>query len=78
MVINILSATYASPTKGVDVTVECIKIINGGSNKITVSPKGFGISDPDLNVQKGFTIVYVKDGVIKYRGGVDFDNITLD
>ena len=78
MAIDVLSATYGSPGKGVDVTLQCIGLVNGGKTQITVLPGDLGIPDPDFGVSKGFTIRYVVDNEVKIKGGVDGNKITLN
>jgi hypothetical protein len=75
MAINVLSAVYASPNKGVDVTEH---FIDNGTTSFIIDPASFGIPDPDPFVVKGFTIKYRTNGVTKFKGGKDGDSITLD
>ncbi len=78
MAINVFSAVYASPNKGVDVTDQCVDLVSKGTTSFTIDPASFGIPDPDPNVVKGFTIKYRINGVTKCKGGKDGDSITLN
>lgn len=78
MAINVLSAVYASPNKGVDVTEQCIDLYNNGPTTFKIDPSSFHIQDPDFGVTKGFTIKYRIGKVTKCKGGKDGDSITLN
>jgi hypothetical protein len=73
-----MNASYASPNKGVNVTSECIALVNSGATEITVLPDDLNIPDPDFGVRKGFTITYNNGTETKIKGGIDGDKITLD
>jgi hypothetical protein len=78
MAIHVMSAFYASPNKGVDVTQACINLVDGGATQLTVLPGDLGIPDPDFGVPKGFTIEYSVGGQAKIKGGVDGNTIVLN
>jgi hypothetical protein len=78
MAINVLSAVYASPNKGVDVTEQCIDLVSNGTTSFIIDPTSFKIPDPDFGVTKGFTIKYRINSVTKCKGGKDGDSITLN
>ncbi|MCA4895430.1 MAG: hypothetical protein ING84_10540 [Cytophagales bacterium] len=78
MAINVLSAVYASPNKGVDVTEQCIDLMSNGTTSFKIDPTSFSIQDPDPYVVKGFTIKYRINGTTKCKGGKDGDSITLN
>ncbi|MEQ8906324.1 hypothetical protein [Ekhidna sp.] len=77
MAIQIMNAVYASPNKGVDVTIQCQGLVDNGKTSFNIDPSTFGIPDPDFNVVKGFTITYGSGGKILYKGGKDGDTIKL-
>lgn len=56
--IKVLSAVYATETKGIDVTATCQSLVDNGNDDITISNETFG-TDPDYGTVKKFGISYV-------------------
>jgi hypothetical protein len=77
MPINVISAVYAGPNAGLDVTQVCQGIVDPGNDDIAVNNDTF--TDPDVGTTKRFTIAYTTSpgAAAIYRGASEGDTLDL-
>jgi len=77
MPINVISAVYAGPSAGLDVTQVCQEIVTPGNDDIHVNNDVF--TDPDPGTTKRFTIGYTTapGGPARYRSASEGDTLDL-
>lgn len=77
MGIKVIAATYATNSKGHDVTEICQGIVDTGNDDIGVNNDAMG-GDPDPGATKFFGIIYkLPSGVTLVRGGAEGDTVDL-
>jgi hypothetical protein len=77
MGIRVINATYATNSKGNNVTEICQAIVDTGNDDIGVNNDAMG-GDPDVGATKFFGITFtLPNGTTLTRGGAEGDTVDL-